>query len=181
MKTSPNAHLTHCYSAELTMDIRFRPFAESDLIRVRALHIRSFAELAQADHSGEQIAGHLAYIASGDYEGEVKGANLQLAETPDGVLVGTAGWQDAGPGVARIRKVFVAPARARQGLGRRLVAEVEQRAVEAGYERFTVRANINAVPLYAAMGYEETGRGSMDVGNGISLPVVFMQKLHATR
>ncbi|MEM8685891.1 MAG: GNAT family N-acetyltransferase [Pseudomonadota bacterium] len=163
------------------MEIRFRPYAESDLIRVRALHIRSFAELAQAEHSGGQIAGHLAYIASAEYEDELKGANLQLAETADGVLVGTAGWQEAGPTVARIRKVFVSPARARLGLGRRLVAEVEQRAVNAGYERFTVRANINAVPLYAAMGYGETGRGTMDVGQGIALPVVFMQKLQATR
>ncbi len=34
------------------MEISVRPFAESDLVRVRALHIRSFAELAQADHSG---------------------------------------------------------------------------------------------------------------------------------
>ncbi len=163
------------------MEITLRAFTMSDLIRVRALHIRSFAELAQADHSGEQIAGHLAYIASSAYEDEVKGAHLHLAETADGVLVGTAGWQEAGPGVARIRKVFISPARARQGLGRRLVAEMEQRAVDAGYERFTVRANINAVPLYAAMGYEETGRGSMDVGQGIALPVVFMEKLQATR
>ena len=158
------------------MEITFRLFAEADLTRVRALHIRAFAELAQAEHTGEQIAAHLAFIASSEYETELNGANLQLAETAEGLLVGTAGWQVAGPGLARIRKVFVSPASARQGLGKRLVGEVERLAAGAGFENFTVRSNINAVPLYSALGYEETGRGTMVVAHSISLPVVFMQK-----
>jgi GNAT superfamily N-acetyltransferase len=77
---------------------------------------------------------------------------------------------------ARIRKVFVDPGRARRGLGKLMVTDAEIRARRSGFQDFFVRANINAVPLYRALGYREIDSGVMMVGAGVELAVVYMEK-----
>ncbi len=101
-----------------------------------------------------------------------------MAEAPDGALVATAGWcrvpDDAA--VARLRKVFVAPDRAGQGLGRRMVEAAEGAARAAGFHRFRVRANANAEAFYARLGYRPVRREDMPTAGGIALPTVIMVK-----
>lgn len=52
-----------------------------------------------------------------------------------------------------------------------------RRPPAAGYGDFFVRANVNAMPLYRALGYREFKAGEMVVAGGIALPVLFMDKL----
>ena len=160
-------------------DFRLTPLTAADIPAVRRLHAHSFAVLAGSHHDDAQVAAHAELIAGPDYERDLLGANLHLAWDASGRLVGTAGWQPFAERkrTARIRKVFVDPGVARRGLGKRLVADAEARARDAGYADFFVRANINAVPLYRALGYRELEAGKMVVGRGIALPVVFMEKL----
>ncbi len=54
--------------------------------------------------------------------------------------------------------------------------EMEFAARAAGFCNFFVRANVNAVPLYRALGYRELEAGTMSVARGIALPVMFMEK-----
>jgi putative acetyltransferase len=158
--------------------ITLQPMTEADIPAIRALHIRSFAALARDEHTPGQIAAHVATIQAADYERELGCSHLVLARGADGVLLGTAGWLAVAdePATARIRKVFVDPAAARRGLATRLVADAEARAGAAGFGRFVVRANINAVPLYLKLGYAPTRAGTMEVAGGVMLPVVFMEK-----
>lgn len=159
-----------------------RPAIPADFDRVRDLHARAFAQLARSHHDEAQIAGHIALIRSAAYAEELQRANLAAAINGTGLIVATAGWQamPERPGTARIRKVFVEPAVARRGLGRRMVVDAERRARKAGLADLYVRANINAVPLYLALGYRAIGKGTMPVGAGIALPVVFMEKTGRT-
>jgi len=158
--------------------LALQPLTEARLEDVRALHARSFEVLAAGAHSPEQIAAHLKLMREDAYREELLACHLALAVLPDGDLAATAGWNPVAgePATARIRKVFVRPDLARRGLGRRMVLDAEARALDAGYARLVVRANVNAVPLYRALGYREDEAGTMAVADGVELPVVFMSK-----
>jgi ribosomal protein S18 acetylase RimI-like enzyme len=65
---------------------------------------------------------------------------------------------------------------ARRGLGTMMVRHAEQQARDAGYPRLIVRANINAVGLYTALGYVPFRKDVMLGANGVQLPVVMMEK-----
>ncbi|HEV8198202.1 MAG TPA: GNAT family N-acetyltransferase [Gemmatimonadales bacterium] len=56
---------------------------------------------------------------------------------------------------ARIRAFFVDPARAREGLGRRLLIHCEGEARAAGFRRAELMATLPGQPLYRALGYED--------------------------
>lgn len=162
----------------MSADLVLRPIREADLDAVRRLQADSFAALAGDIHSPAQIAAHVAMIMAPDYAGDLLSNNILVAEAPDGALVATAGWcrvadDDA---TARLRKVFVAPDRAGQGLGRRMVEAAEESARAAGFRRFRVRANANAEAFYARLGYSPVRHEEMPTAAGVALPTVIMVK-----
>lgn len=162
-------------------DLRFRPYdpaSPADLSGIRALHIRAFAALAASHHDAGQIAAHAALIEADAYAEDLARSHVMLAVNAAGDIKGSAGWlaQNDSPDTARIRKVFVDPGLARQGLASALVRRAEQDAARAGRPRLVVRANINAVPLYEKLGYEPVEPGRMEVPGGRTLPVLFMRK-----
>lgn len=159
-------------------EVTFAPYRSTDRTAVCELHARSFAALAGNHNSATEIAAHIALIRGDDYPAELAANNLVVARNGSGTPVGTAGWciHDATTATARIRKVFVAPSVAGTGLGRRLVEYVEDTARANGFRAFYVRANANAEGFYARLGYRRTGEGRMPAANGVSLPVVFMEK-----
>jgi ribosomal protein S18 acetylase RimI-like enzyme len=68
-----------------------------------------------------------------------------------------------GPDYLLLDNIAVAPARQGSGLGRRLLAFAEAEAVRRGYREirlYTHRTMTENQRLYAAIGYEETGRGT---------------------
>jgi GNAT superfamily N-acetyltransferase len=160
------------------LEVSIRTIQNEDVSIVRALHARSFAELARDYHSPAQIAAHVALILDDSYSHELLSNNLLVAQSSDGRILGTAGWCEVADATdtARIRKVFVAPEMARCGLGRRLVQEVERQACEARRSRFRVRANANAAAFYECLDYKSVGHGVMRAANGVDLPVIFMEK-----
>ena len=91
-------------------------------------------------------------------------------EPPHGVLVvahrgdvveGCAGLCFTGDGSGEVKRVYVAPSLRRQGLGRRLMAEVERIAREHGLRelRLDTRADlVEARRLYEQLGYHEIPR-----------------------
>ena len=64
-----------------------------------------------------------------------------------------------------LENIAVAPARQGSGLGRRLLAFAEAEAMHRGYHEirlYTHQTMTENQRLYAAIGYEETGRGTED-------------------
>ncbi|MFN4281274.1 MAG: GNAT family N-acetyltransferase [Alphaproteobacteria bacterium] len=158
--------------------LRFRPYAPGDLAAARRLHARSFAALAAGHYAPADIAGHAALIAAKDYAEDLARSRLIVAETPGAGLVASGGWiaLDGEPGTARVRKLFVAPEAAGRGIGRSMLARIEDAARAAGHARFFLRAYLNAAAFYRAAGYRDDGPGGMALPGGREMRVLFMRK-----
>jgi putative acetyltransferase len=72
--------------------------------------------------------------------------------------------------------VFVDPARAGLGIGKRLLAALEQLARERGMVRLQLSASLNAVPFYRAAGFVSLREEAYAHPSGISLASVAMEK-----
>lgn len=77
---------------------------------------------------------------------------------------------------ARIRAFFVHPDWARRGLGRLLLAQCEAAIRAAGFRHAVLVATLVGERLYAAFGYAVIERYEVPLSNGLTLPVVRMEK-----
>lgn len=69
------------------------------------------------------------------------------------------------PGIGKLMQMAVDPQRQREGIGRRLVAELERRAFgELGLNQLYCHAREDAVPFYALLGWEVTGDPFQEAG-----------------
>ena len=84
---------------------------------------------------------------------------LFLGAEVDGESVGSGAWRAMGPGVAEIKRVYVAPWLRRRGLAQLIVAELERSALQAG--RRSVVLNSGAEQPEALRLYEQLGYGSV--------------------
>ncbi|PKB20963.1 GNAT family N-acetyltransferase [Janthinobacterium sp. 64] len=75
--------------------------------------------------------------------------------------------------------VFVDPARAGLGIGKRLLAALEQLARGRSIARLHLSASLNAVPFYAAAGFTALREETYAHPSGISLASVAMEKVLA--
>jgi GNAT superfamily N-acetyltransferase len=148
-----------------------------DHAQVRYLHARAMrAQCGDALSDGELMA-FLAFVDSPAYSDHLRSEEVHGAFM-DGQLVGTASWlANADDGeTARIGGVFVHPMFTRLGLGGRLLAEVEGRASQSGFEALGASATINAVHFFERYGYVEASRGVKAFGPECWLPVAFLRK-----
>lgn len=77
---------------------------------------------------------------------------------------------------ARIRAMYVAGDRARQGLGRRVVALCEGAARAAGFRRAALVATMAGKPLYLACGYRIEREFIEPTKGGVGVPLALMSK-----
>ena len=82
----------------------------------------------------------------------------------DGKPVAGGGVKRDEDGVAEIKRMYVAPEARRQGLGRRLLEELEGKARELGYAR--IRLDTGARQPHAQALYERSGYHPIDIYNG---------------
>ncbi|MQS17407.1 GNAT family N-acetyltransferase [Streptomyces kaniharaensis] len=79
-----------------------------------------------------------------------------VARLGDGPALACGGWRTLGPSTAEIKRMYVAPAARGQGLGRRILATLEQDLLGRGHTEVLLETgvhNIAALALYAASGY----------------------------
>jgi GNAT superfamily N-acetyltransferase len=78
---------------------------------------------------------------------------------------------------ARIRAFFVDPAKARQGLGRRLMQECAEQARAGGFQALELVSTLPGEPLYLASGFTICERFELALPGGVHVPVSRMRKL----
>jgi GNAT superfamily N-acetyltransferase len=155
---------------------------------LRRLQAWSLRELGRGHYTERQIESFIAHIGTMDdfllHEG-----TYYVLQVGDGIAA-CGGWSRRIPNYAgvtaisghppspapKIRSVFVHPAHARRGLGRRLVEYAETEAADFGYAEIELTATLPGVPLYRALGYEETTPFSVELPDGQWFAAMGMRK-----
>jgi GNAT superfamily N-acetyltransferase len=115
---------------------------------------------AQSLESALVAEMHLRYGTGGPggvpHEGFDPPHGCFLLATIDGTPVGCGGFRNLGPGRAEIKRMYVDPAVRGHGVGRRLLHELEQGAITAGYRETWLETGTEqpeALALYVSSGY----------------------------
>ncbi len=86
------------------------------------------------------------------------------------------GFADVVPDEQYLRAVYVDPEMSRRGLGTALLRQAEWTATQAGVERLTLDASLNAVEFYEKNGYERLEEGTHELTDGLEMVCVHMAK-----
>ena len=98
---------------------------------------------------------------------------IVVAMEPAGQIIG---FGSIVPANSELRAVYVAGAYGGQGVGRALLARLEELALEAGQAELRMDASINAVPFYEATGFISLERGEHPMPSGNRMACVRMRK-----
>ncbi len=134
---------------------------------------RSVAQLAGSSYTREQVEAWLDHYPDSAEFAKWGRFRTTLVARDEGRLVGF-GQVDLGR--REIEGIHVDPDRARDGIGRRLLAEMEDVVVAAGLRDVQVQASLNAEGFYAACGYATVEQISFRCRNGVLLNALLMQK-----
>ncbi len=138
-----------------------------DETRFDVVDPRSDEAIAAMTHYFDELARR---FPDGFDPGDTLVADAHQLEAPEGVfvvardgerVVGCGGVQTIGEGVGEIKRMWVAPEVRGRGLGRRLLAELEDRTRELGHRVVRLDTNSNlpeAVAMYRQSGYFEIER-----------------------
>lgn len=161
----------------------------ADLPEIQRLMHASIAALSRGFYDERQTASAVRHIGVPD--GQLIDDRTYFVIEQEGRLVACGGWsaraklftgttdQDVAEGwsdVARIRAMFVDPACARRGLGRRILEASEEAAREAGFTTCELMATLPGVPLYEACGYRAVEDATIELPDGVRLDCVVMRK-----
>jgi len=159
-------------SASVHTRLRWRParFAEvPDLLRL----IQRAVEHGCRHHydPGQRRAVLLSYVRSlfVDVLGPFDTIVGLLAERPVGVA-------QLDPAEGRLRALFVDADLQAHGLGRALLAQIEERARRHGCSRLHGAMSLNAVPFYAGAGFRPYPGPQRLITSAVLVPVVSMEK-----
>ena len=181
------------------MTIRIRLAEARDVPSLRELIEASVRGLQAGDYSGAQLEKALRTVYGVDTQlisdGTYFAAEARDAESSSALLVGCGGWSkrktlyggdqfagredsllDPGRDAAKIRAFFVHPAWARRGIGGMILEACEGAAGAAGFRRLEMGATLTGVPFYRAKGYVALETVDVPLGDGLTLPIVRMEK-----
>jgi putative acetyltransferase len=135
--------------------VAFRPYVAADFHAFVDAQTQSFARQALGAYTEEELAIVASSRKNAEREAEMLRIDEWVAVSEGGDLVGGAGWswQPDTPDTARIRRVWIHPDFAGQGLGRELVGRAEARASAKGAQRYVVCASMNAIGFYEKLGF----------------------------
>ncbi|GAA3971651.1 GNAT family N-acetyltransferase [Actinomadura viridis] len=139
------AHALSPFERDHRRVVRPRPYDHPDARRLtNELYLEQLARYAAADAPIDAV------------EDFAPPKGLFLVAYADGVPCACGGIRTYGPGVAEIKKMYVAPAFRGHGLGRRILAALERAGQANGAVRFILETgsrNTEALALYARAGY----------------------------
>lgn len=141
--------------------LTFRDATESDADGIWQVHTDSIKQLCSSHYSSEQIADWVGRQKRERYSQLIsRDDDFVVAEYGDrkvvafGHLGRCSNHEKFSSQVNfEVFGFYVSPTVKRQGVGRRLMAELERRAVVQGGVRLGVFSTLNAVPFYEACGF----------------------------
>ena len=157
------------------MTITLRPALPADMAALWALRTAAVRVSCATHYAPEQISVWTASPVPASYAALLAAGNG---------IVGLQGEDIAGYAMLDADKhevdaVFVDPAQAGLGIGKRLLAALERLARERGIARLHLSASLNAVAFYRAAGFVALRDEAYAHPSGISLASVAMEKVLA--
>ena len=151
----------------------------SDLPAVDALLARCYPAALKRDYAPSILVTALPIIVRA--QPKLLSSDRYWITMEDGRAIACGGWSaapprgDGGPArTAHVRHVAADPDRPRAGLGRRLMRAALAQAAEAGMVRAECLSTRNAVPFYAALGFQADGEVKVPLAPGVDFPSVAM-------
>jgi GNAT superfamily N-acetyltransferase len=143
-----------------------------DADALASVNRESITALCGVRYSDEELAAWTAGIDPTMYDAAIDAENIVVAVEDDTIV----GFAVADPSESMVKALFVAPDAARRGVGRSLMAAVEERLLHAGVGDARLNASFNAVPFYEALGYSALGQTTHRLRSGVELPCTAMRK-----
>ena len=159
---------------------------------VANLHRRSARELGARAYDEETAKAWAGDRCHCDYDLGDAGSTFVVAVTAPDVTRGprverspgggegdVAGFGHLNADIGAVEAVYVSPTYAGEGIGTRLLADLESRAAEVGLEELSLVSSLNAVGFYEHHGYAVTDATTVETrGNGVTatLDVRTMEK-----
>jgi GNAT superfamily N-acetyltransferase len=181
------------------MNFRIRLAEPRDVPLLQELIAASVRGLQAPDYSAEQLESALRTVYGVDTQLIADGTYLAAEETEttnEPLLVGCGGWSrrktlyggdqyarredsllNPALDAAKIRAFFIHPDWARRGIGSLILDACEVAAEEAGFRRLEMGATLTGVPFYRVKGYLELETTEVPLENGLTLPIVRMEKV----
>ena len=154
-----------------------QPIAVDDMAAARYIHASAFERTAAAFYAPEDIAAMRAFVRSPLYSDLLLG-NHATAGFIGGGMVGTAVWSPGlvrGP-TARILAINVHPLFMGEGIGRRLLDDIELQSRSAGFGALEVAATLNSAGFFEGSGFRLVRKGGWTLPLGHELEVAYMRK-----
>ncbi|MGK5014651.1 GNAT family N-acetyltransferase [Janthinobacterium sp. HLS12-2] len=154
------------------MPITLRPALPDDIVALWALRTVAVRVSCATHYAPEQIAVWTASPVPPAYAAMLAAGGGIVAMQDDAIT----GYAMLDANKQEVDAVFVDPACAGLGIGKRLLAALELLARQRGIVRLHLSASLNAVPFYAATGFVALREEAYAHPSGISLASVAMEK-----
>ncbi|PIF12629.1 GNAT family N-acetyltransferase [Janthinobacterium sp. 13] len=154
------------------MTITLRPALDSDIDALWALRTVAVRVSCAMHYAPEQITAWTATPVPRAYAAMLAAGGGVVAMQGEAI----AGYAMLDADKQEVEAVFVDPARAGLGIGKRLLAALEQLARGHGIACLHLSASLNAVPFYRAAGFISLREEAYAHPSGISLASMAMEK-----
>jgi N-acetylglutamate synthase-like GNAT family acetyltransferase len=164
---------------DFAMTVTIRRATPADCEAILAAHVASIRELCAPDYRPEEIEAWAGPKRAEDYLAPMRDNDFVVAEVR-GELAGF-GELIVGPaagipqGEAELRGLYIHPRHARQGVGRAIVAYLQEEALARGAARWFVRVTITAEPFYRRMGFISMQRETHRLRSGVEIACIRME------
>ena len=149
-----------------------RPATPHDVPAMLSLHRASILTLCKDHYSAEQLTHWTTPLRVELYANLLPTHQVLVYERSDEL----AGFAVLDPQLGLINATYVAPGATGQGIGRALLAALEQRARAHRLSQLHLHATLNAVPFYTKLGFVRAGAATNRLPSGIELPCERMHK-----
>jgi len=152
---------------------RIRRAVPLDAPAIWAIHTRAIRETAVSHYPPEAAAAWSARMTPESYLEPIETRVVLVAEDDDGRI---AGYAQLNPHEGIVQACYVDPDYGGRGVGRALMAAIEDEARAHGRTALLLDASLNAIAFYASLGWREEARARHELAPGALLDCAIMTK-----
>ncbi len=153
--------------------MKLRKALETDKDAISQLHIASIQQSCRMHYTQDQVNAWTGALTPAAYDHALKEKVFLVAEDSDLILLGL-GMLDLEK--AELSALYIHPDAAGQGIGSRLLQELERIAQQADIIRLTAYSTLNAKGFYQRRGYIAEEPARHDLPDGLKLECIRMTK-----